>query len=140
MNIADLPFNAHLGLRVSERAGVLLELPAAERNANHLGTVHASAQMALAEAASGELLLRTFPETSRIVPVVRRFEGKFRQPARGTIFASAQLARPTVLELQAQLGAKGRAMAAVAVELHAADGAHTFSATVEWYLQTLSNS
>jgi len=140
MRITDLPFNAHIGLRKSEREGVLLELPATERNGNHLGTVHASAQMALAEAASGQLLLDLLEDTAQVVPVVRRFEGKFRKPAHGTLLASARLTHSDAAEIQAQLASKGRAMVQVAVEVRAEDGTHTFSATVEWYLQVIANS
>jgi acyl-coenzyme A thioesterase PaaI-like protein len=140
MRITDLPFNAHIGLRLSERDGELLELPAAERNGNHLGSVHASAQMALAEATSGQLLLNTLQSASQVVPVVRRFEGKFRKPAHGTLFASARFAQSDATEIQRQLASKGRAMVEVAVEIHAEDGTHTFSATVEWYLQILPDA
>jgi len=41
---------------------------------NHLGTVHASAQLALAEASRGEFLLRAMGDMQGIVPVVRRLE------------------------------------------------------------------
>ena len=57
MDITELPFNAFIGM---EHAGDLaggLRLPADSRYTNHLGTVHASAIMALAEAASGKLLV-----------------------------------------------------------------------------------
>jgi acyl-coenzyme A thioesterase PaaI-like protein len=138
MNIAELPFNAHLGIRVSERDGKLLELPAAERNSNHLNTVHASAQMALAEAASGELLLRVLKATAAVLPVVRRFGAKFRKPGTGTLLASAKLSGTTAEELEQQLSIKSRAIVPVEVEIHTEDGTHTLSATVEWYLQTIS--
>ena len=55
-----------------------LELHDAENNNNHLGTVHASAQFALAEACSGQYLLKTFKAySSKIIPVVRKAETKY---------------------------------------------------------------
>lgn len=139
MRITDLPFNAHIGPRLSERDGVLLELPATERNGNYLGSVHASAQMALAEASSGQLLLHTLQGSSQIMPLVRRFVGRFREPAHGTLFASARFAQSDATKIQTQRVSKGRAMVEIALEVHAEDSTHTFSATVEWYLQIRSN-
>ena len=52
MNVADVPFNRFLGLRLN---GSVLALPADPKYQNHLGGVHASAQFSLAEAASGQV-------------------------------------------------------------------------------------
>jgi len=66
MNVAAIPFNRFLGLRAD---GVSLTLPADPNYQNHLGTVHAGAQFALAEAASGQWLLnRLAPRRPPIQP------------------------------------------------------------------------
>ena len=99
-----------------------------------LGTVHASAQLALAEASSGEFLLRALGSAAGIVPVVRRLESKFRKPANGVI-TSTVFTPPDILEqLRSDLAAKGRGIVSIAVELHDESGAHTLSATVEWFI------
>ena len=136
-SVTELPFNSFLGIQVATEPSKLLRLPSGDQYLNHLGTVHASAQLALAEASSGEFLLRRFGSTEGIVPVVRRLEAKFRKPANGTV-TSTVTAAPTVLEqLDAELASKGRALIPITVELHDQSGAHTLSATVEWFIQRL---
>lgn len=133
-SITELPFNKFLGIEVAADPTKLLQLPAADRYLNHLGTVHASAQLALAEAASGEFLMREFGSSNEFIPVVRRLESKFRQPANGTVTASVATPVEAIDKLRADLTAKGRAMITIAVELHDEAGAHTLSATVEWFI------
>jgi hypothetical protein len=136
-SITDLPFNSFLGIQIATEPSKLLQLPSGGQYLNHLGTVHASAQLAVAEASSGEFLLRHFRSTEGIVPVVRRLEAKFRKPANGAV-TSTVTAAPTALEqLDGELASKGRALFPITVELHDQSGAHTLSATVEWFIQRL---
>jgi len=81
----ELPFNKFIGILTASDPGKLLQLPAGPQYLNHLGTVHASAQLALAEASSGEFLLQSFGSIAELVPVVRRLESKFRKPAKGAL-------------------------------------------------------
>jgi len=91
MDITELPFNRFLGLRKAPaEGGALLVLPESPDYANHLGTVHASAQFALAEVTSGEFLFRNLPAIAGLVPVVRRFEAKFKRPANGMLISRAK--------------------------------------------------
>lgn len=137
-SVTELPFNSFLGLQIASEPSQLLRLPSGEQYLNHLGTVHASAQLALAEASSGEFLLRHFGSTDGIVPVVRRLEAKFRKPANGTVTSSASATPESLAQLDAELSVKGRCLIPVSVELHDESGAHTLSATVEWFIQRLS--
>jgi acyl-coenzyme A thioesterase PaaI-like protein len=89
-SVIELPFNSFLGIRTAAEPSQLLQLPPGTRYLNHLGTVHASAQLALAEASSGEFLLRHFGSAEGIVPVVRRLEAKFRKPAKGAVTSRAR--------------------------------------------------
>ncbi len=141
IRITEVPFNRFLGLRIAAEPTELLQLPAGGDYLNHLGTVHAGAQLALAEASSGEFLLRAFGDDDLsvtgagvVVPVVRRVEAKFRQPARGCLTTRASTAPGAMEQLRADLAAKGRAFVRVTVELHDETGAHTLSATVEWFI------
>jgi len=88
-SVTELPFNSFLGIQTAAEPARLLQLPSDKHYLNHLGTVHASAQLALAEASSGELLLRHFGSAQGIVPVVRRLEAKFRRPANGVVTSTA---------------------------------------------------
>lgn len=139
-SVTELPFNSFLGIETASERTQLLRLPAGAQYLNHLGTVHASAQLALAEASSGEFLLRALGPTSDVVPVVRRLESKFRKPANGAITSTVSTPPETVEQLQTDLAAKGRAIVSVAVELHDEAGAHTLSATVEWFITRIPNA
>ncbi len=132
-SVTELPFNSFLGLEPAEPPQ-MLRLPAGPQYLNHLGTVHASAQLALAEASSGEFLLKGLGFPDGVIPVVRRLESKFRKPAQGAL-TSAVTTPPEMLDLlRANLAAKGRAVISIAVEVHDETGAHTLSADVEWFI------
>ena len=135
-SVTELPFNAFLGIE-SATTPQLLRLPAGAQYLNHLGTVHASAQLALAEASSGEFLLRELGTDSGLVPVVRRLESKFRKPANGAVTSTASTLPGALEQLRADLAGKGRAIVSVMVELHDESGAHTLTATVEWFITQL---
>jgi hypothetical protein len=123
-SVIELPFNQHVGLQIADDLTKVLQLPAGAQYLNHLGTVHASAQLALAEASSGEFLLRAIGDLAGIVPVVRRLESKFRKPANGRLTSTASTA-DGIESLRNELEAKGRALITVQVELHDETGAHT---------------
>lgn len=57
MNITAIPFHHYLGIELAE-APNLLQLKSQPHHANHLGTIHASVLIALAEAASGLFLMQ----------------------------------------------------------------------------------
>jgi acyl-coenzyme A thioesterase PaaI-like protein len=136
-SVTELPFNRFIGLQAATTPERLLQLPVGEQYGNHLGTVHASALLALAEASSGEYLLRHFGSSSGVIPVVRRLEAKFRKPAKGVVTSSASATPETLAQLDTNLATKGRALISVAVELHDASGTHALSATVEWFIQRM---
>jgi acyl-coenzyme A thioesterase PaaI-like protein len=105
-SITELPFNSFLGIQIASEPSQLLRLPSGEQYLNHLGAVHASAQLALAEASSGEFLLRHFGSTDGLVPVVRRLEAKFRKPANGVVTSTAT-ATPESRTVRRRAFAKG---------------------------------
>ena len=111
MDVTQLPFNRLIGLESSAAdSGLLVSLPDGPQYTNHLGTVHAAALLAVAEAGSGAFLARHLGGETGIVPVVRRLESKFRRPARG------------------------RVSAAVPVEVVDQAGIVVLSAVVEWFI------
>ena len=137
-SVTELPFNRYLGLEAATDTARLLRLPAGDRYLNHLGTVHASALLALAEASSGEFLFRHFGSSHGVVPVVRRLEAKFRKPAHGAIASAASVPPDALARLDTDLAAKGRALISVTVELHDEAGTHALTADVEWFIQRLN--
>jgi acyl-coenzyme A thioesterase PaaI-like protein len=133
MNVVDIPLNRFLGL---QRDGSVLKLPGDARYLNHLGTVHASAQFALAEAASGQWLLGEFGATAaEYAAVVRRVEVKYRRPATGELTARADVPPEEVERFRDTLQRRGRAAIGVSVRVHGADNETTLEATFEWFAQ-----
>jgi len=139
-SVTELPFNRLLSIRPVSDAAHLLELPPGDQYLNHLGTVHAGAQLALAEASSGEFLLKHFGSADGLVPVLRRMEAKFRKPANGTVMSTASAAPEALARLDAELSSKGRSVITIAVEIYDESGAHTLSATFDWFIQRQEKS
>ncbi len=135
MDIEAIPFNHFIGITLSKQEGSVLSLPDDVRYTNHLGTVHAGAQLALAEASSGEFLLREFKDVSfEVVPVVRRLEAKFRKPAFGAVFSKVSIDPGKKAEFVAALTSKGRALIEVQVDVFDEKGTHSMTAAVEWFI------
>jgi acyl-coenzyme A thioesterase PaaI-like protein len=139
-SVPELPFNTLLGIRPASDAAHLLQLPSGNQYLNHLGTVHAGAQLALAEASSGEFLLKHFGSSDGLVPVLRRVEAKFRKPANGSIVSTASAAPEALARLDAELSSKGRSVIGIKVEIYDESGVHTLSATFDWFIQRQKNS
>jgi acyl-coenzyme A thioesterase PaaI-like protein len=135
VDVTQLPFNQLIGLEISPAdSGFLVTLPAGPQYTNHLGTVHAAALLAVAEAGAGALLVRHLGYESGSVPVVRRLEAKFRKPATGRVSARAAVAADVVADWSAELVARGRTLASVPVEVVDESGVVVLSATVDWFL------
>lgn len=135
MDITALPFNRLIGLERAAADGALLALPNDLRYTNHLGTVHASALLALAEATSGEYLIQQMREIDfAVLPVVRRVEAKFRKPAQGAVSSRAQVAPEKRDEFVATLRTRGRALIEIAIDVHDEHGTHALAATIEWFV------
>ena len=132
----DLAFNRALGICLApDEADYLLELPFGPIVQNHLGTVHAAAQFALAEAASAECLPRTFgPAVGAVFAVVRSSEVKYRHGGTGDLLAYAVPDDPTRENLIRELETRGRATAVVQVDLKDRSGGVTFHARFEWFI------
>ncbi len=134
MNIPQLPFNALIGLQRCPDDGFIFQLPADTCYTNHLGTVHAAALMALGETTSGEALLLALGDAAgAVIPVVRRFESKFRRPAIGRVRSRCALSAEALDGFTAVLAARGRAGIDVPVEVFDDAGVLVMTATVEWF-------
>ena len=135
MKITDLPFNKFIGIEVSEREGFALSLPDDKKYTNHLGTVHASALLALAEASSGDYLIAQLNDIGfEVVPVVRRMEAKFKKPAHGCIFSKVKVPDEKRGDFLEALRKKERALIEIEVDVFDASDSHAVTATVEWFV------
>jgi len=133
VDVTQLPFNRLIGLELAA-GDLLVTLPTGPQHGNHLGTVHASALLAVAEAGSGAFLVGRLGDAVGFVPVVRRLEAKFRKPAAGRVSARAAVPAGEVERWAAELTARGRVLAAVPVEVVDAAGVVVLSAIVEWFI------
>jgi acyl-coenzyme A thioesterase PaaI-like protein len=139
-SVTSLPFNRHVGIQKSSTGDGLLELPCGEQFLNHIGTVHAGAQLALAEACSGEFLLEALAKETGIVPVVRRVEAKFKKPANGRVIAKVNMALTVLDESLAELATKGRCLLTIHVEVYDHQGQHSLSSHFEWFVAKTANN
>ena len=141
MHVTDLAINKTLGMQLAPAGeGHILEMPESPLHLNHVGTVHASVQFALAEAASGEFLLRHSDAAQRdIFAVLRTADVKFRKPAYGPLRASARFADAVAETLSEELSGRGRALVSVSVEIADTHGVITMSGRFDWFLQRQSN-
>lgn len=134
MNVFELPFNKFIGLEKSTDPQYLLMLTDRPEYLNHLDTVHASSQFALAEATSGYFLLGEFKDETNILPVVRKVETKYRKPATGSVFSKAAFVNADKNTITDELNTRGRALITVRVNLYDAARVHVMQADFEWFV------
>jgi acyl-coenzyme A thioesterase PaaI-like protein len=137
MHVTDLHINRTLGMQLSPAgSGRVLEMAESPLLLNHVGTIHASAQFALAEAASGEFLLQQLGEAKDgVFAVLRTSEVKFRKPAHGALGATARFVQGDGSTLAAEVASRGRALSSVLVEIADAQGVVTMTGQFDWFLQ-----
>ncbi len=139
MKATDLALNRLLGIVAPPADAVhLLEMPFAPPLHNHLGTMHAAAQFALAEAASAECLQRHFgAHVGEVFAVVRGVDLKYRKPATGDLFAWGTPDAGTLATLVSELATRGRAVAVILIDLKDRGGTLTLHAKFEWFVSRL---
>jgi len=135
MNFKDIPFAKLLDISESN-SEFLFELSDDEKYTNHLGTVAAAAQFSLAEFASGQWMLNSFPDIAKqVIPVLRKSDVKFRKPAIGRVRARAIVNEDTRLHFISELMQRKRALLTILIELVNDDLAVVMSGTYEWFIQ-----
>jgi acyl-coenzyme A thioesterase PaaI-like protein len=138
MDIAEIPFNKFIEITSDDEGQSCLSLEFKEHMKNHLGTMHASAQFALAEACSGLGLQICFPHLEgSVVPILRKSEVKFKRPAASGIRAQAEILEEHKELFERQLERKGRASIEVTVNVFDQDGTITMSGNYEWFAQKI---
>jgi len=133
---AAIPFNRRLGLEVVELGPgtATVRLPDDEQLRNHVGSQHAAALFAAAEAASGGAFVGAFAERlGELTPLAASAEISYRKLAEGPIDARATLTGAE--RLLAALDAEGTISFPIEVEL--VDGAASTVATaiVHWHVR-----
>ena len=134
MDVTQLPFNNFIGLKMSNKSGYLLMLDNRTEYRNHLDTVHASAQYALAEATSGHFLLNEFSELTGIIPVVRKAETKYRKPTAGIVFSKAKFLETDKNQVLEAFSQRGKILLKVEVSLFDENELLIMQSVFEWFV------
>ena len=135
MKATDIPFVRHIGI---EEQNSELSLDFKNDVLNHIETIHASAQFALAETQSGIHLQKLFPELEgKVLPVLRDAQIKYRKPAQEKIIAFASTDAEDVAKFRSQFEKRGRASIQINVEVKDINGVLTSQATFTWFVQAL---
>lgn len=136
MNMLDMPFNKFIGIKRAENTEYIFMMDNSDEYSNHLGSVHASATFALAEATSGEFLINTFREyIERIISTLRRVEMKYRKPTNEKIYSKAEMSEEDLEKTKKDLAEKGRALTRIKVSIYDESGFIIMQSIYEWYLQ-----
>lgn len=136
MDVTQIPFIEKIGIGKSEDGRLVLASD--NSNHNHINTLHASAQFALAETASGEALQNLFPDlVGKVVPVLRDSQIKFKKPTMLSVSAVASVDDAAREKFLAQFERKGRATIAVNVDVVDEKEVVTCSGFFTWFVQSL---
>lgn len=147
MDVTKVPFNQYVGIKFSTKQGYILESDDLPHYMNHVGTVHAGVEFALAEATSGQFLISNFssiidasaPGNKTIKPVVKNAELDYKKPARGNLFSKAGIEPADVEKLKADLASQGRGKLKVNVQLFDSNDNEVFLSSFTWYFKIMNN-
>jgi hypothetical protein len=135
MDILAIPFHRFLQFEQHSGSSYIFEAKERPEYLNHLQTIHACVQLALAEASSGEFLLQEFHEyKDYVIPVIRKTEAKYHRPARGTLYSTASLHSPDKAEVLDALSHKRRSIVQIRVEIHDRENSRVMTAIFDWFL------
>ena len=134
-----VPFAKTLGIEIVAYTAneVKLRLPLRPDLTNHVGTMHAAAQYALGETASGALNLLIFGEQLReLLPLNRSAQIEYRRPSHGALIAHGELGDEALQQVRDSFAAEGRAKFSTAVALYDETDLSTIvtTVTVEWVI------
>lgn len=132
-----IPFNTHVGLEFTEVGDGLgvVRLPDADHLKNHVGSQHAGALFAAAEAASGGAFVGAFAEhMAGITPLAKGAEISYLKLARGAVTATATLTEDRA-QLVDRLESEGRVEFPVAVDMTDDEGRKVAEMTVHWHVK-----
>jgi acyl-coenzyme A thioesterase PaaI-like protein len=139
MDVIQIPFAKHIG--IEHRDENTLKLKPTQSVQNHIQSIHASAQFALAETQSGLYLQELFPEyAGKVVGLLRGSTVKYKAPAMTSIYAKATLGDEAKEKFALQIESKGRATIAIDVSVLDEEGVVTMQGVFTWFVQKLDVS
>jgi len=136
MDVTQIPFAKHVGIKNQEKN--ILKLDFKPDIQNHINSIHASAQFALAETQSGLYLQRLYPEyEGKVLALVRDSTVKFRHPAKTSITAHANIEEEVQTKFLNLFEKRGKASIKIEVEVKDQDGTITMQGQFNWFVQRL---
>ena len=135
MDVLSIPFHHLLQIERNQDDDFIFQIKERPELLNHLGTFHACAQLALAEATSGEFLQEQFHEIKDLViPVIRRTEVKYSMPAKGSLYSKATFSSGNKEDFLKEFESRKRFNIPIKVEVFNTDGKRTLSSIFEWVI------
>jgi len=136
MDVTQIPFVKHIGIEENEEGILTLEPTVVVQN--HIQTIHASAQFALAETQSGLYLQTLFPEyVGEVIPLLRSSSVKYKSPATSALVAHANVDDVVKEKFISLFERKGRGVISVNVELRDENGTITMLGEFTWFTQRI---
>lgn len=136
MDVTQIPFAKHVGIENQEKN--ILKLDFKPDIQNHINSIHASAQFALAETQSGLYLQRLYPEyEGKALALLRDSTVKFRHPAKTNITAHASIDNGIETKFLRDFEKRGKASIIVNVEIKNQEGMTTMQGQFTWFVQRL---
>jgi len=136
MDVTQIPFARYVGIEKKEESRLKLE--ATQVVKNHIQTIHASAQFALAETQSGLLLQLEFPElVGKVTGLLRSSSVKYKNPASTSIYAIASIEEDVKEKFLRQLEKKGRALISINTLLKDENDIVVMSGIFDWYIHKI---
>ena len=136
MDVTQIPFAKHIGIERKDEC--TLKLEPTDIVQNHIQTIHASAQYALAETQTGLHLQLCFPELEgKVVGLLRGSTVKYKNPATISIYAVARLEEEVKEKFLTQIERKGRASIVVKVEVLDVEDILTMQGEFTWFVQSI---
>lgn len=135
MDILAIPFHRFLNIKRNENDDFIYKIGERPEYSNHLGTIHACVQLSLAEATSGEFLLKQFNELkNELIPVVRKTEVKYHKPAKGELFSKATFVSTNRANVLIELNTRKRILVQVKVEIYDVEKNKAATAIFDWFI------
>jgi acyl-coenzyme A thioesterase PaaI-like protein len=132
MEVTQIPFVKLLDIKDDKKS---FSLEYKENILNHVETIHASAQFALAETQSGVLLQEIFPHLEgKVIPLLRDATIKYKKPAQKKIYAFASVSDENLKKFQKLFEKKGRGSIEVDVVVKDIDNVVTAVASFVWFV------
>jgi hypothetical protein len=136
MDVTQIPFAKHIGIKHKDKS--TLKLAPKDIVKNHIQTIHASAQFALAETQTGLQLQLAFPElVGKVVGLLRGSSVKYKNPATSSIYAVAKLEQGAKEKFLSQIERKGRASITLQVEVRDEKDVTTMQGEFHWFVQSI---